>query len=103
MWIDDVKDNPVAQHFIEIAGKERLEEARRQGAARFAASVLVSHAIEHNVALMGSAEETETALTTYADLETLRLMLKDMSNMADYGDIASFIKSHGVDVREHGM
>jgi hypothetical protein len=50
--MDDVKDNPVAKRFIEIAGKERIEEQTRRTLAR----VLVKHAVELNLDLPENAE-----------------------------------------------
>ncbi len=102
MWIDDVKDNPVARRFIEIAGKERIENAERQGMLKFVARTLVRHAIEHNVALSGNAEEIQSALTTHADDDALYAMVEDMANMAAHEDFASFMRSHGVEISKRG-
>ncbi len=43
-WIDEVKDRPAAQRFVEIAGKERIARERAEATRRALAGVLVDHA-----------------------------------------------------------
>jgi hypothetical protein len=88
MWMDDVKDNPVAKRFLEIAGKQRIEEQTRRTLAR----ALIRHARKLNI---DPPADTETLLANYADEDSLFEMVEDMVNMTDF---TGFLKDHGIDL-----
>lgn len=95
MWIDDVKDSPLVREIIEIAARQRLEEARRNGIALGLARRLVLHAIEHKFDLPCTTEETEAVLAAHANEAVLTDMVSKIDAMTDF---AAFIENYGVTI-----
>ena len=94
MWIDDVKDTPLIQRIVEVAGKDRINEEGRRVLAR----AVIYHAVKRHLALPDTAEETEVLLTAYASQEALFRMVEDLPAMEDFAD---FVKEHGVELPAH--
>lgn len=88
MWMRDVKDNPVAKMFIEIAGKERIDQQTRRALAR----ALTRHAAKQKLDL---PEDAENLLTTFANEESLYEMIEDMASMTNFSE---FVSEHGVSI-----
>ena len=96
MLIDDVKDNPVARQFIEIAGKERIELAERLGIAKG----IVRTAMSRKLDLPYSEADTVEYLAANADEETLLAINAEVSAANDFNDL---LRSRGVKNPEPGF
>lgn len=93
MWIEDVKDSPIVQEIVRIAGREDMEAAERKGMIR----AIVSVATGRRLAVRdGLADE----LTLYADLDALQRMVSSIDEMGD--DVDEFVKEHGVRLPGYG-
>lgn len=90
-WIDEVKDRPAIQQFIEIAGKERLEKERRLALA----GVLINHARKAGLDLHAEPDQLIEQLAIYADETQLRQMIEDMPQMTD---IREFVRGHNTEL-----
>ena len=115
MWIEEVKDSPFIREIVEIAGKERIEEAMKAAAARGVeigksegveigkaegvrlglARSVVHYAVKHKLDLPGPAEEVARLLAAGAAERLLYDMIGDLERMSDFGE---FIMSHGAAV-----
>jgi len=94
-WIDEVKDRPAVQQFIEIAGKERMAKERREGARRALAEVLVNHARKAGLDLHAEPDQLIEQLAIYADEKQLQQMIEDMPQMTD---IREFVRGHNIEL-----
>jgi hypothetical protein len=65
MWIEDVKDSPIVQEIIEIAGQERMEQERRKTAA-----AIVMDTVRDRKLAVGDHLEAE--LVAYATEKQIR-------------------------------
>jgi hypothetical protein len=90
-WIDEVKDRPAVQQFIEIAGKERMEKERRLALA----GVLVNHARKAGLDLHAEPDQLIEQLAIYADETQLQQMIEDMPQMTD---IREFVRGHNIEL-----
>jgi hypothetical protein len=90
--MDEVKYNPVAKRFIEIAGKQRIDELTRRTLARAS----IKYALRLDLAV---PDDAEALLASYADEDALFEMVVDMASMTDF---MVFLKVHGVDIPGFG-
>jgi len=107
MWIEDVKDSPLVQQIIEIAGKSRLEAAVRQGREEGRdegrdegqrlglATAIVRHANRRQIDLPFSNEETVNLLMSRTDQNALLDMIEAMPEMTEFN---AFVKRFGVTI-----
>ncbi|SRR5258708_6208164 len=86
-WIDEVKDRPAVQQFVEIAGKERMAKERRLALA----GVMVDDARNLGLDLRTGADDLTEQLAVYADEGHLKQMIEDVGQMTD---VREFVRNH---------
>jgi hypothetical protein len=96
-WMDEVKDRPAAQQFVEIAGKERIARAADEAARRTLARVLIKHARKAGLDLQEDPDSLIEKLAIYADQARLEQMVEDMSKMTD---VREFFRDYNIDLPE---
>jgi hypothetical protein len=94
-WIDEVKDRPSVQQFVEIAGKERIARERTEGARRALAGVLVNHARKAGLDLYVEPDHLIEQFAIYADETQLQQMIEDMPQMTD---VREFVRAHNIEL-----
>ena len=94
-WIDEVKDRPAAQRFVEIAGKERIARERAEATRRALAGVLVDHASKAGLDLHSEPDALIEKLALYADETQLKQMIEDMGQMTD---VREFVRAHDIEL-----
>lgn len=97
-WIDEVKDRPAAQRFVEIAGKERIARAEIEAARRALARVLVNHAEKAGIDLHSEPDALIEKLAIYADEDQLQRMIENMGQMTD---VREFIRGHNIELPDY--
>ena len=94
-WIDEVKDRPAAQQFVEIAGKERIARAADEAARHALARVMINHARKTGLDLHEDPDSLTEKLAIYADQGRLKQMIEDMGTMTD---VREFFRDHNIDL-----